>query len=176
MRFSANLICVSLLATWGLGQSADLSDYDRAAQRVEQRSREVPRSAARARNVILFVGDGMGISTITAARILEGQRRGEAGEDNRLSFEEFPYTALVRTFSANQQVSDSAPTATAMVTAQEPPVVPVAQAQPASQACSAICAPGCASWPARRSCARCSWCSCRCSCCLASRTRSPACS
>ncbi len=116
MRISTNLTVVSLLAAWGLVQSAELSDYDRAAQRVERRSREVPRVAARARNVILFVGDGMGISTITAARILEGQRRGEAGEDNRLSFEEFPYTALVRTFSANQQVSDSAPTATAMVT------------------------------------------------------------
>ena len=72
--------------------------------------------AGRARNVILFVGDGMGISTITAARILEGQRRGETGEENRLSFEEFPATALVRTYSANQQTSDSAPTATAMVT------------------------------------------------------------
>jgi alkaline phosphatase len=64
----------------------------------------------------LFVGDGMGISTITAARILEGQQRGESGEDNRLSFEDFPQSALVRTFSANQQTSDSAPTATAMMT------------------------------------------------------------
>jgi alkaline phosphatase len=91
------------------------SDYDRAAQRVAERSRE-GRSSEHARNVILFVGDGMGISTITAARILEGQRRGESGEDNRLSFENFPHSALVRTFSANQQVSDSAPTATAMVT------------------------------------------------------------
>jgi alkaline phosphatase len=116
MRVSGNLTAVVLLAAWSLVQSAELSDYDRAAQRVEQRSREAPRSATHARNVILFIGDGMGISTITAARILEGQRRGEPGEDNRLSFEEFPYTAFVRTFSVNQQVSDSAPTATAMVT------------------------------------------------------------
>ena len=29
-----------------------------------------------AKNVILFVGDGMGISTITAARILDGQNKG----------------------------------------------------------------------------------------------------
>jgi alkaline phosphatase len=116
MRISGQLTFVVLVAAWGLVQGADLSDYDRAAQRVEQRSRAAPRTATHARNVILFIGDGMGISTITAARILEGQRRGESGEDNRLSFEEFPYTALVRTFSANQQVSDSAPTATAMVT------------------------------------------------------------
>ena len=33
----------------------------------------------------------MGISTLTAARIFEGQKRGEGGEENRLSFEEFPF-------------------------------------------------------------------------------------
>lgn len=69
----------------------------------------------RARNVILFVGDGMGVSTVTAARILEGQLRGADGEFNRLSFENFPHLALSVTASANQQTSDSAPTATAMV-------------------------------------------------------------
>lgn len=69
----------------------------------------------RAKNVILFVGDGMGVSTVTAARILEGQLRGADGEFNRLSFEKLPYHALSVTASANQQTSDSAPTATAMV-------------------------------------------------------------
>ena len=51
-----------------------------------------------AKNVILFLGDGMGLSTIAAARILEGQRQGASGEEQRLAFEEFPYTALVRTY------------------------------------------------------------------------------
>ena len=70
----------------------------------------------RAKNVILFVGDGMGVSTVTAARILEGQLEGRDGEYNRLSFEKFSNLALSVTASANQQTSDSAPTATAMVT------------------------------------------------------------
>jgi alkaline phosphatase len=69
-----------------------------------------------AKNVILFVGDGMGVSTLTAARIFEGQKRGESGEENRLSFEEFPYSALSKTYSANQQTSDSAPTMSAIIT------------------------------------------------------------
>lgn len=69
----------------------------------------------KAKNVILFVGDGMGVTTVTAARILEGQLNGKDGEFNRLSFEKFPYLALSVTASANQQTSDSAPTATAMV-------------------------------------------------------------
>ena len=34
---------------------------------------------AKKRNVILFLGDGMGISTITAARILAGQLAGNTG-------------------------------------------------------------------------------------------------
>jgi alkaline phosphatase len=72
--------------------------------------------AERAKNVILFVGDGMGISTITAARILAGQLRGETGEENQLNFEKFPHLALVKTYSVNQQTPDSAPTMTAMVT------------------------------------------------------------
>lgn len=73
----------------------------------------------KAKNVILFVGDGMGISTLTAARILEGQLRGESGEENLLSFEQFPSMALSRTYGANQQTSDSAPTMTAIITGQK---------------------------------------------------------
>jgi alkaline phosphatase len=68
-----------------------------------------------AKNVILFVGDGMGITTLTAARILEGQLRGESGEENQLSFEKFPSVALSKTYSANQQTSDSAPTMSAII-------------------------------------------------------------
>jgi alkaline phosphatase len=81
-----------------------------AAEKLSSNQRE------RARNVILFVGDGMGVSTLTAARILEGQKKGQPGEENKLSFEEFPYLSLVKTYSVNQQTSDSAPTMTAMVT------------------------------------------------------------
>ncbi|NJA07285.1 alkaline phosphatase [Methylococcaceae bacterium WWC4] len=71
-----------------------------------------------AKNVILFVGDGMGISTVTAARIFEGQGKADnrGGEENLLSFEKAPYMALSKTYSVNQQTSDSAPTMTAMIT------------------------------------------------------------
>jgi alkaline phosphatase len=70
----------------------------------------------RAKNVILFVADGMGMSTVTAARILEGQLRGETGEENQLSFETMPYVALSKTYNTNQQTPDSAGTMTAMMT------------------------------------------------------------
>ncbi|MCR9279064.1 MAG: alkaline phosphatase [Pseudomonadaceae bacterium] len=71
---------------------------------------------AKARNVILFIGDGMGISTITAARIFDGQQRGEPGEENSLSFERFENVALVKTYNTNAQVPDSAGTMSAIMT------------------------------------------------------------
>ena len=68
-----------------------------------------------ARNIILFIGDGMSLTTVAAARILEGQRRGQSGEENRLSFEDFGYTALSRTYNTDSQTPDSAGTTTAMI-------------------------------------------------------------
>lgn len=67
-----------------------------------------------AKNVILFVGDGMGISTVTAARILEGQNQGDTGEENLLSFEEFAFTGLSKTYNVDAQTPDSAGTMTAI--------------------------------------------------------------
>ena len=72
-------------------------------------------NSLRAKNVILFVGDGMGISTLTASRIFQGQLEGNPGEEGYLSFEEFPYTALVKTYNVNAQTPDSAGTMTAMM-------------------------------------------------------------
>lgn len=94
--------------------AAQWFDAGRQAVQANKFANALP-NLRRAKNVILFVGDGMGISTVTAARILEGQQRGVDGEFNRLGFERFPNFALSVTASANQQTSDSAPTATAMV-------------------------------------------------------------
>ncbi|TKB50668.1 alkaline phosphatase [Ferrimonas sediminicola] len=68
-----------------------------------------------AKNVILFVGDGMGISTVTAARILDGQIKGGMGEENSLSFDAFPYSGLVKTYNVDAQTPDSAGTMTALI-------------------------------------------------------------
>lgn len=69
-----------------------------------------------ARNVVLFVGDGMSLETVAAARILAGQRAGQPGEEYRLSWEDFPYTALSRTYNIDLQTPDSAGTMSAMAT------------------------------------------------------------
>jgi alkaline phosphatase len=64
----------------------------------------------KARNVIFFVGDGMGVSTVSATRVFS------VGVGGELVLDQFPYTALSRTYSADSITPDSAPTMTAMMT------------------------------------------------------------
>ncbi len=80
-----------------------------------QAQREIS-SENKAKNVILFVGDGMSITTLTAARIWQGQQAGKLGEEHFLHFEHYPHTALIKTYNTNQQSPDSAGTMTAMMT------------------------------------------------------------
>jgi len=87
--------------------------YTDAQTSLEQKINHIKKTT-KAKNVILFVGDGMGISTVTASRILDGQNKGDSGEENVLSFGAFPYSGLVKTYNTNAQTADSAGTMTAM--------------------------------------------------------------
>lgn len=102
-----HLVCSTLAIGLLSGCASDGASRDR---------QQLRQSASAPKNVILFVGDGMGIGTVTAIRILEGQMRGETGEENVLSWETFPNVALSKTYNTNQQVPDSAGTATAFMT------------------------------------------------------------
>lgn len=66
--------------------------------------------AENAKNVIFFIGDGMGMSAIDMSRIAL------AGKENRLEFEKAPYIGLQKTYSANSLVTDSAAGGTALAT------------------------------------------------------------
>ena len=66
--------------------------------------------AAVPKNVIFFLGDGMGMTTMTAARIYA------VGEDGELTMDTLPETAFVKTFSNDAQVTDSAPSMSAYMT------------------------------------------------------------
>lgn len=67
-------------------------------------------AAGEAKNVIFFLGDGMGPVTVTASRIY---KYGEAG---KLTMETLPRTARVRTYSLDAQTTDSAPSMAAYMT------------------------------------------------------------
>nr|XP_021194990.2 membrane-bound alkaline phosphatase [Helicoverpa armigera] len=70
-------------------------------------------SVKKARNVIMFLGDGMSVPTLAAARTLLGQRQGKTGEETQLAFEKFPTVGLAKTYCVDAQVADSACSATA---------------------------------------------------------------
>jgi alkaline phosphatase len=75
--------------------------------------------SASAKNVVFFLGDGMGISTITAARIFAGQLQGADGEEFDLAFDRFDNVALIKTYNTDAQVPDSAGTITAIMAGQK---------------------------------------------------------
>lgn len=85
-------------------------------QQGAERAHHLNASSQKAKNIILFVGDGMSLTTVAAARIYEGQLRKQTGEENQLSFEKFPYTAFSKTYNTDSQTPDSAGTMTAMIT------------------------------------------------------------
>ncbi|XP_043765618.1 intestinal-type alkaline phosphatase-like [Cervus elaphus] len=83
-----------------------------AAQALDVAKKLQPIQTA-AKNVILFLGDGMGVSTVTATRILKGQMNGKLGPETPLAMDQFPYMALSKTYNVDRDVPDSAGTATA---------------------------------------------------------------
>lgn len=66
--------------------------------------------AAATKNVIFFIGDGMGMTTLTAARIYS------VGEDGELTIDTLPESAFIKTYSNDAQVTDSAPSMAAYMT------------------------------------------------------------
>lgn len=56
----------------------------------------------KAKNIIMFLGDGLSLPTTAATRMYLG------GEEVELSYEKFPYYGLAKTYCVNRQVADSA--------------------------------------------------------------------
>ena len=70
----------------------------------------VASAAGEAKNIIFFLGDGMGPSTITASRIYK------YGEDGSLTMDTLERTARIKTYSYDAQTTDSAPSMSAYMT------------------------------------------------------------
>lgn len=127
-----SLSLVGVLCSAGVSAQApaplpvnESADYQQGQQWLEQRLAhmatltspvEQAREQPRARNLVFFLGDGMSVTTLTAGRIFQGQQQGGMGEEHFLSFEQFPSSALIKTYNTNQQTPDSAGTMTALMT------------------------------------------------------------
>ena len=69
-----------------------------------------PQTAVPTKNVVFFLGDGMGLTTLTAARIYK------VGEEGDLTIDTMPESGFIRTYSNDAQVTDSAPSMAAYMT------------------------------------------------------------
>jgi len=118
LKLSILIICINFITSTPLVREGEESPnyWNELAKKdiLKAKSREYLNH--RAKNAILFIGDGMGVSTITASRIRKGQLAGQPGEEGYLFFEQFPDNALIKTYNVNKQVPDSAGTATAYLT------------------------------------------------------------
>ncbi|KAL7061778.1 hypothetical protein AAHC03_01480 [Spirometra sp. Aus1] len=76
----------------------------------------VLKSEKPAKNVILFLGDGMGIPTIAASRFYLADRTGLNGSMLTHPFEEWPFSTVARTYDLETVVTDSASSANAYLT------------------------------------------------------------
>ncbi|RVE46598.1 hypothetical protein evm_008731 [Chilo suppressalis] len=103
---SVVLTVLFLSTTWSL--RTDQQFWKDLAKKEIEEAKQIKWNVGTAKNVILFVGDGMGPNTVTATRIYKG------GESYRLAFEKFPHMGLLKTYSANKMVPDSACSATAL--------------------------------------------------------------
>ncbi len=65
---------------------------------------------ASTKNIILMIGDGMGLAQINAARLTALKTK------QAFHLDKFPVTGLVTTHSANKLITDSAAAATALAT------------------------------------------------------------
>ncbi|KAL3869103.1 hypothetical protein ACJMK2_041828 [Sinanodonta woodiana] len=94
--------------------NGETADYWRAVAKAELKNALATQTnIGVAKNVILFLGDGMSIPTVTASRILKGQLKNQTGEEGHLSFDLFPHTGLSKTYCQDHQTPDSAATGTA---------------------------------------------------------------
>uniref|UniRef100_A0A3Q3WFU6 alkaline phosphatase n=1 Tax=Mola mola TaxID=94237 RepID=A0A3Q3WFU6_MOLML len=89
------------------------SYWNNKAKQALYTAMKVQPNVHQAKNTIFFLGDGMGVPTVTAARILKGQLEGKSGEETSLVMDTFPHLALSKTYNVDQQMPDSAATATA---------------------------------------------------------------
>jgi alkaline phosphatase len=86
-------LTVPALAQTALPQAND--SYFLAAQEQLAAKELVQPNTGKAKNVIMFIVDGLSIPTITAARIMEGQNQGVDGESHSLAFDSAPTATAI---------------------------------------------------------------------------------
>ncbi|XP_061072507.1 alkaline phosphatase, tissue-nonspecific isozyme [Conger conger] len=115
LRLSAMWLCllVSVCTAAAPVEEENPEFWRKQAQKVLQSALSRKLNTNVAKNIVLFLGDGMGITTMTAARILKGQLQNRTGEETVMTMDTFPHLGLVKVYCVDFQIPDSAATGTA---------------------------------------------------------------
>lgn len=124
---SAALLCSQMLlflliSTFAIASARLQADiFWKEGRKEFLKNKEARPVTHRPRNMIIFIGDGMSIPTITAARVLRAQRQGvwRSGRCPLLSFEDCPFVGLLKTANVDRLTADSSSTASALFTGEE---------------------------------------------------------
>ncbi|XP_014273686.1 alkaline phosphatase [Halyomorpha halys] len=112
MNYECPRMSILLLLLFSPGllafQDLDESYWKKVSAEDLRESLGIKQNKRVAKNVILFIGDGMGPNTVTAARIYKEREQGY------LSWERFDHVGALKTYSHDKQVPDSGCSGTAM--------------------------------------------------------------
>lgn len=81
----------------------DSQYWIKSGKRLLEAKTKMQLSTNTAKNLIMFLGDGMSLTTLTAARIYKGQLKNTSGENDHLSFEKFPFTGISKVISYDKK-------------------------------------------------------------------------
>ena len=76
--------------------SPDAAYYQAQGLKDLRKALAAPRYEGPAKNIVFFVGDGLGVATHTMARIYKGQTAGGSGEESSLVWEDWDYSGLIK--------------------------------------------------------------------------------
>ena len=89
-----NTNCLTYVISNCLFVFPDADFWSDGAQKLLNSKLESKLLTGKAKNVIMFLGDGLSVPTLAATRAYIGQKQGNPGEEVVLSFEEFPFTGV----------------------------------------------------------------------------------
>ena len=107
MKKSLLILSTFVLFACGSGNDIELVAIGSDAKKPVALQRAIKQKA---KNIILFIGDGMGPNQVALAKFATG------GPDHKLSFENFPITGIVYNHSSDSLYTDSAAAATTWAT------------------------------------------------------------
>ena len=113
MSFKSKLLAVTISGTVAAGGFVGVNSFLTSPETTVEAKAEVSKqnvSQKPPKNVIVLVGDGMGIGQLEVARLMEH------GKEGRLFMESLENVALMHTYSANNTVTDSGAAGTAIAT------------------------------------------------------------